>query len=152
MSSILQKFSGTQSEVAALRLISGRWTFWRFDDVMLSLDRPDCELFYLPNPKVPGEWNGVIFLALTDPFAELLYIYVEASQRRQALGRQMFSDALKIVFCERKLADLFLEVRVSNSPAQKLYESFGMRKTEIRRGYYSDGEDALIYHLPNQSI
>jgi ribosomal-protein-alanine N-acetyltransferase len=38
-----------------------------------------------------------------------------------------------------------LEVRRSNLPAQKLYESFGFSVKGVRRGYYTDtGEDALI--------
>jgi [ribosomal protein S18]-alanine N-acetyltransferase len=38
-----------------------------------------------------------------------------------------------------------LEVRRSNLPAQKLYESFGFTVRGVRCGYYTDtGEDALI--------
>lgn len=38
-----------------------------------------------------------------------------------------------------------LEVRVSNMPAQRLYEKYGFRPVGVRKGYYSDNhEDALI--------
>jgi ribosomal-protein-alanine N-acetyltransferase len=38
-----------------------------------------------------------------------------------------------------------LEVRVSNNPAIKLYESLGFKARGVRRGYYTDNrEDALI--------
>jgi ribosomal-protein-alanine N-acetyltransferase len=38
-----------------------------------------------------------------------------------------------------------LEVRVTNIPAQKLYEEFGFAKVGVRKAYYSDNrEDALI--------
>jgi [ribosomal protein S18]-alanine N-acetyltransferase len=38
-----------------------------------------------------------------------------------------------------------LEVRVSNTPAQRLYEKYGFKPVGVRKGYYSDnGEDALI--------
>ncbi len=38
-----------------------------------------------------------------------------------------------------------LEVRVSNTPAIRLYESFGFASRGVRRGYYTDNrEDALI--------
>lgn len=38
-----------------------------------------------------------------------------------------------------------LEVRVSNEPAIRMYESFGFRSAGKRRGYYHDNkEDALI--------
>ena len=39
---------------------------------------------------------------------------------------------------------LTLEVRVSNTAAIKLYENFGLKSVGRRKGYYEDGEDALI--------
>ena len=42
-------------------------------------------------------------------------------------------------------ANITLEVRVSNIPAIKLYESYGFRSVGTRKRYYTDtGEDALI--------
>ena len=38
---------------------------------------------------------------------------------------------------------VFLEVRVSNAPARKLYDSRGFDLFRTRRYYYDDGEDAL---------
>lgn len=37
-----------------------------------------------------------------------------------------------------------LEVRVSNEPAKKLYEKYGFKNVGIRKGYYNDGEDAIV--------
>ncbi|MCS7285544.1 MAG: ribosomal protein S18-alanine N-acetyltransferase [Anaerolineae bacterium] len=37
-----------------------------------------------------------------------------------------------------------LEVRVSNKAAQNLYRKYGFEVVGRRKGYYSDGEDALI--------
>lgn len=45
----------------------------------------------------------------------------------------------------RRAEWLTLEVRVSNSPAQALYEKYGFTRQGLRRRYYSDnGEDAYI--------
>ncbi len=38
----------------------------------------------------------------------------------------------------------FLEVRVSNLAALNLYEGLGFRSLGIRKGYYQDGEDAVV--------
>ena len=38
--------------------------------------------------------------------------------------------------------DIFLEVKVSNTPAIELYKRFFFEITGVRRAYYSDGEDA----------
>ena len=46
-----------------------------------------------------------------------------------------------------------LEVRRSNLPAQKLYESFGFSVRGVRHGYYTDtGEDALIMSADLEQI
>ncbi len=37
-----------------------------------------------------------------------------------------------------------LEVRVGNDAARALYGKLGFRKMGVRRGYYSDGEDAVV--------
>lgn len=41
-----------------------------------------------------------------------------------------------------------LEVSCVNAAAQNLYISLGFRKVAIRRGYYRNGDDALIYYKP----
>jgi len=49
---------------------------------------------------------------------------------------------------QQSLTRVTLEVRKSNLPAQKLYESLGFVTSGLRKGYYSDdGEDALAMTL-----
>jgi ribosomal-protein-alanine N-acetyltransferase len=38
----------------------------------------------------------------------------------------------------------FLEVRVSNESAKKIYETYGFKDISIRKSYYADGEDAYV--------
>jgi ribosomal-protein-alanine N-acetyltransferase len=38
----------------------------------------------------------------------------------------------------------FLEVRVSNESAKKVYERFGFKVIDTRKAYYADGEDAFV--------
>jgi ribosomal-protein-alanine N-acetyltransferase len=42
------------------------------------------------------------------------------------------------------LESVWLEVRVSNVPAIRLYQQLGFQSVTVRRAYYSDGEDALV--------
>ena len=37
-----------------------------------------------------------------------------------------------------------LEVRSDNMPARSLYRKFGFREIGVRKGYYQDGEDAVV--------
>lgn len=53
---------------------------------------------------------------------------------------EMFDEALR-----QGLADVTLEVRVSNLGAQALYRAFGFEPAGVRPNYYSEiGEDALV--------
>ena len=39
---------------------------------------------------------------------------------------------------------MLLEVRPSNTPARRLYEGLGYIPVGLRKGYYADGEDAIV--------
>jgi ribosomal-protein-alanine N-acetyltransferase len=45
---------------------------------------------------------------------------------------------------ERGCGYAYLEVRVSNRPAIELYKKLGYQSAYTRKGYYLDGEDALV--------
>ena len=46
---------------------------------------------------------------------------------------------------ERGVADVYLEVRVSNTPARTLYEKLGFRAVGVRKKYYRlPVEDAVV--------
>ncbi len=71
-------------------------------------------------------------------------IGISPEYRGQGLGEllllSMFEEALR-----RNCQWVTLEVRVSNQPAQSLYEKYGFTRHGVRRRYYSDnGEDADI--------
>ena len=66
-----------------------------------------------------------------------------ALQRRQGLGRQVLQALLshgQRLGAERAT----LEVATSNTAAVALYRTLGFLDAGIRRGYYRNGDDALI--------
>lgn len=78
---------------------------------------------------------------------EILNIGVRPERRHQGLGRALLE---RVLHEEAKagIVKAFLEVRVGNTPAIRLYEGLGFALTCRRRGYYADtGEDALLYEL-----
>lgn len=95
----------------------------------------------------PRELAGYVAVYHTPDEVEILNIAVREDRRRRGYGRLLMATALQNAK-ERGILRGVLEVRISNAPAIRLYESFGFRQAGKRRGYYQDtGEDALIYTL-----
>ena len=69
---------------------------------------------------------------LTPPEAELPDIVVDEKYRGQGLGRQLLSKALEELE-GRGIDTIFLEVRVSNTPARRLYEGLGFEEIGTRK-------------------
>jgi len=79
--------------------------------------------------------------------AHLVRIAVSPGLRRRGIGRALLSELLS------KGGRFYLEVRISNEPSIRLYESAGFRRVRVRKGYYSDkDEDAIVmeFSLPPQ--
>lgn len=79
--------------------------------------------------------------------AELGNLAVAPEWRRHGLGRQLLDWALQRAH-ERGTERVFLEVRVSNHTAQRLYERYGFIQVGLRRRYYlAPVEDARVMCL-----
>lgn len=76
--------------------------------------------------------------------AELLRVAVAPGQRRLGLGRRLLQASEPILKGQGVLT-LLLEVRVSNASARALYESLEWQQVGLRKAYYRDGEDAILY-------
>ena len=66
--------------------------------------------------------------------------------RKHGIGNILVNDAISRMELEG-VTSVSLEVRVSNVAAISLYEKFGFKKVLIKKGYYSDGEDAHFMML-----
>ncbi len=79
--------------------------------------------------------------------ADVLTMAVAQERWGQRIGAQLL-DALLAEAARRGCTDVFLEVRVDNDRAQRLYRSRGFAEVGIRRGYYQpSGTDALVMQL-----
>ena len=78
--------------------------------------------------------------------AEILDIEINPEKRQQGYGTQLMQFLLKFA-AEQKVRKIFLEVRVSNKIAIKLYQKLGFKQIAIRKDYYktkTGREDALV--------
>lgn len=98
-----------------------------------------------------AELLGHAVLSAAAGEAHLLNITVSPAAQGQGLGRRLLRRMLRLAAAAG--ADtVFLEVRVSNTVAQYLYQDEGFCEVGRRRGYYphetQEREDAVIYAKP----
>lgn len=64
--------------------------------------------------------------------------------RRRGIATALMVNAMNAMKDKHGAGEVYLEVRVSNEPAIRLYEKLGFRKVKILKKYYLDGEDAYL--------
>src|SRR6185312_12740663 len=72
----------------------------------------------------------------------LIHIATHPNARRHGAARALMEKLLSQAR-EHKSRLVLLEVRRTNRAAVRLYRSFGFSAMGVRRGYYTDGEDAI---------
>ena len=75
--------------------------------------------------------------------AHITNIAVAPDHQRRGIATRLLSEQAWVAI-ERGCTGLTLEVRVSNTGAQALYERFGFESAGIRRKYYENVEDAIV--------
>jgi ribosomal-protein-alanine N-acetyltransferase len=73
-------------------------------------------------------------------------VAVLPEHRGKGIGRSLMLEAINgLAF--RKSDEIYLEVRVSNDLAVRMYQSLGFLIKSRLRSYYRDGEDAYLMAL-----
>jgi [ribosomal protein S18]-alanine N-acetyltransferase len=97
--------------------------------------------------EVDGAIVGYVLYWLLPGTVDIHNLATHVKYRRRGVARLLLKRVLNHAR-EQSINRVILEVRTSNVPAQKLYESIGFVITGLRKGYYSDnGEDALAMTL-----
>lgn len=84
-----------------------------------------------------------IFAFIPNIVAEVYSIATLNEYQRKGFAKALFLEEINAAKAHG-IREFTLEVRKSNTPAIKLYESLGFVCEAIRSKYYSDGEDAII--------
>lgn len=86
---------------------------------------------------------GFAVFYLTPPESELPDIVVSEKYRGQGIGRALLSESIALLKSQG-IDTIFLEVRVSNTPARTLYIRTGFEEIGKRKYFYSNPiEDAI---------
>jgi len=91
---------------------------------------------------------GFIVLSQVLDECEILMCAVNPTHQRQGIARALLTHTLNTL---KKVNSIFLEVDITNFPAQKLYESIGFNIVGTRKNYYlspnGSYSDAIIMRL-----
>ena len=130
-------------EEEAFRMPWSRWMFER--------ELEESKRSYFLVAKDGNKAIGYIGFWQVIDEAHIVTIAVSNEYRRKGVGTILLASAL-IVADTLGANKATLEVRVSNTPAQNMYETFGFEIISIRKGFYSDtNEDAYVMWLYNLS-
>ncbi len=113
---------------------------WTFEMFASGFSSP---YFYGVLAEEDGEIIGYGCETILFENAEIDNLAVAKDHRRKGLGMILMS-ALEEEAKKRQAETSILEVRVSNSPALRLYLSRGYQGIYARSRYYPDGEDAIV--------
>ena len=90
-----------------------------------------------------GELIGYLICSRYHTVWHVMNVAIDGKYRRRGVASTLIEHLFSVT--DRGGERYTLEVRVSNSEAISMYESFGFRSAGIRRRYYHDNnEDALI--------
>ncbi|MDE6356206.1 MAG: ribosomal protein S18-alanine N-acetyltransferase [Clostridia bacterium] len=101
------------------------------------------ESFYGVLCEDGGEIIGYGGITVTADSADIDNIAVTEAYRGGGVGTKILKELIKAAK-KGGAKKVFLEVRVSNSNAMKLYLKNGFKGVYARTRYYSDGEDGLV--------
>jgi ribosomal protein S18 acetylase RimI-like enzyme len=112
---------------------------WPADRVLCHIKRTDSVVL---TSRFHGQLVGFAIMQFGDDRAHLNLLAVAGAHQRRGLGRQLMNWLHESAL----VAGTFLvglELRATNSSAQRFYESLGYRPGGVMAGYYQGVEDAL---------
>ena len=117
--------------------LGGLWTAGQWDTELAAPGRPGV-----------GLWEGEALVAMASGWLileelHITLVAVDPRCRRRGLGRRVL-EALLDQARAAGAQHATLEVAAPNDAARALYGGAGFREAGVRRGYYRNGDDALI--------
>jgi len=113
---------------------------WSYQSFLAEMqNNVDSNWVYIRNNEV----IGYLFGYKLDYDFHINNIAVCLLERRKGIAKKMIDN---IIF-NINIKNIFLEVSRLNKEAIKLYEKLGFKKNGLRKKYYYDGSDAILYQM-----
>ena len=92
-----------------------------------------------------SEIKGYVFATVVLDEVNIDRVAVRQKYRSHQVATNLLKKAEEL-FLARGVTNVYLEVRVSNEHAKKLYEHLGFKVVGVRERYYEGVEDALVMY------
>ena len=116
--------------------------FWNVTTLKSELLNPNSKYIIAKSDNLivgfAGIWKAVDDIHITN-------IVVHKKFRNQSIGSIMLSKLIEMAKLEQNINSITLEVNSNNISAIKLYEKFGFQVVGLRKKYYNNIDDAIIY-------
>jgi ribosomal-protein-alanine N-acetyltransferase len=112
---------------------------WPADRILCHIKRTDSVVL---TARCHGQLAGFAIMQFGDERAHLNLLAVETTHQRRSLGRQLMNWMHESALVAGTFL-LGLELRATNTGAQRFYETLGYRPGGVKPGYYQGVEDAL---------
>ena len=112
---------------------------WSKESIKNELDNDSKSLNLIS--QINGQLMGYFFSHVISNEVHILNVAIDVSFQHRGNGKAFFNQILKKYL---EYANVFLEVKRTNLPAINLYHKFGFEEIDIRKMYYSDGQDAIV--------
>lgn len=130
--------------IAAIEHASFHVAPWTYEQIVTEFKENDYAYIFVA--EIDGKVVGYIDYWVLFEQGTISKIAVLDPLRKHGIGDILLKDAIYRMD-EEGVTSITLEVRVSNVAAIKLYENNGFEKKLVKKGYYSDGEDAYFMML-----
>ena len=128
--------------IAEILAEAPQWSREQYDDA-LSPHAQVARIALVAQDTRSADIVGFTIASLVIPEAELETIAVAREYQGQGIGAHLLA-ALVHELKGAGVSELHLEVRVSNHPAIRFYESANFRRTGVRPRYYTDPEEHAV--------
>ncbi|MEI5995459.1 ribosomal protein S18-alanine N-acetyltransferase [Candidatus Enterococcus mansonii] len=117
---------------------------WSKEQFKLDLANETSEYLVLVDKEC---WIGFVSYQLILDEVEITHVAIHQTYQKQGYGSELLRKAVQ-EFVKKDILQIFLEVRSSNVPAQRLYEKIGFKMIRRRKNYYSHPkEDGFVMCL-----
>lgn len=120
---------------------------WNEDHFRAELDKPYSHTLVLTDDETDSVIMAYLVFWLMGEECQILNVAVDTPYRGMGFGFKLVRAAIQAA-TYKGAEKATLEVRKSNAAAIQLYQKAGFSITQLRKHFYTDGEDAYQMHLP----